>query len=201
MSIIWRPFLGNPQLLDVLLKSVENDVWSDSPTKTFENACREFIREKNYEHRDARSSEILPSLEKILSAAGQLAALMLIANKSGWSADLTRDSEFLSLRDVEAQESSVLLEAFNSGLFQGNRDCRIPIHRILAEFLSGRYLNEKIQDGLSVRRLFALLTGDDGIPFPDLRGLTAWLASLNSRARETLIYKGSCCYSLQRRRE
>lgn len=182
-------FLGNPQLLDVLLKSVENDGWSESPTKTFENACRELIREKNHEHRDAASSAILPSLEAVLSAAGQLAAFMLIANKSGWSADVTQDSEILSLRDVKTQDSSVLLAAFNSGLFQGNRDCRTPVHRVLAEFLSGRHLDEKIQDGLSVRRVFALLMGDDGVPFPDLRGLTAWLASLNPRARENLIHK------------
>ena len=182
-------FLRNPQLLEVLLKSVENDGWSDSPTKTFENACRELIREKNYEHRDARSYEILPSLEAVLSAAGQLAAFMLIANKSGWSADLTQDSELLSLRDVKTQESAVLLEAFNSGLFQGNRDCRIPIHRILTEFLGARYLHQKIQSGLSLRRVFALLMGDDGVPFPDLCGLTGWLASLNTRARETLIHK------------
>ena len=183
-------FLGNPQLLDVLLKSVENDGWSKSPSKTFENACRELIREKNYEHRDACSSEILPSPEAVLSAAGQLAAFMLIANKSGWSADLTQDSELLSLRDVKTQESSALLEAFNSGLFQGNRDCRIPIHRLLAEFLSGRYLNEEIQkkDGPSVRRVLALFMGHDGIPFPDLRGLAAWLAAFNADARTTLIH-------------
>ena len=182
-------FLRNPQLLDVLLKSVENDGWSDSPTKTFENACRELIREKNYEHRDARSYEILPSPESVLSAAGQLAAFMLIANKSGWSADLTQDSELLSLRDVKTQESSALLEAFNSGLFQGNRNCRIPIHRLFAEFLGARYLDQKIRSGLSLRRVFALLMGDDGVPFPDLRGLTAWLASRNPRARENLIHK------------
>ena len=182
-------FLGNPQLLDVLLKSVENNGWSDSPTKTFENACRELIQEKNYEHRDARSSEILPSIERVLSAAGQLAALMLISNKSGWSADLTQDSELLSLRDVETQDSSVLLAAFNSGLFQGNRHCRIPIHRLFAEFLSGRYLAKKIQkDRLNVRRVFALLMGHDGIPFPDLRGLAAWLAAFNADARTTLIH-------------
>ena len=182
-------FLRNPQLLEVLLKSVENDGWSDSPTKTFENACRELIREKNYEHRDARSSETLPSLEKVLSAAGQLGALMLIANKSGWSADDARDSELLSLRDVEAQDSSVLFAAFNSGLFQGNRYRRIPIHRLFAEFLSGRYLDKEIQkDRLSVRRVFALLMGHDGIPLPDLRGLAAWLAAFNSDVRTTLIH-------------
>ncbi|MDE2771440.1 MAG: hypothetical protein OXI44_09780 [Bacteroidota bacterium] len=182
-------FLRNPQLLDVLLKSVESGGWSESPTKTFENACRELIREKNNEHRDARSSEILPSPEAVLSAAGQLAAFMLIANKSGWSADFTQDSELLSLRDVKTQESSALIEAYNSGLFQGNRDCRIPIHRLFAEFLGARYLDQKIRSGLSLRRIFALLMGDDEVPFPDLRGLTAWLASLNSRARETLIHK------------
>lgn len=182
-------FLRNPQLLDVLLKSVDSGGWSESPTKTFENACRELIREKNNEHRDARSSEILPTPEAVLSAAGQLAAFMLISNKSGWSADLTQYSELLSLRDVKTQESSALLEAFNSGLFQGNRDCRIPIHRLLAEFLGARYLDQKIQGGLSLKRVFALLMGDDGVPYSDLRGLTAWLASFNLLARETLIHK------------
>ena len=185
------------------LNHVENDGWSKSPSKTFENACRELIREKNYEHRDACSSEILPSPEAVLSAAGQLAAFMLIANKSGWSADLTQDSELLSLRDVKTQESSALLEAFNSGLFQGNRDCRIPIHRLLAEFLSGRYLNEEIQkkDGPSVRRVLALFMGHDGIPFPDLRGLAAWLAAFNADARTTLIHADPIAMAFQRRRE
>ncbi len=181
-------FLENPQLLTVLLKSVENGGWSDSPTKTFENACRELIREQNREHRDARLSEILPSFEAVLSAAGQLSAYMLIANKAGWSVDETEDSEVLSLRDVETQDALALRTALNSALFEGSLSCRVPIHRLLAEFLSGRYLDEKIRDGLSVRRAFALLMGHDGIPFPDLRGLAAWLAAFNPRARTTLIH-------------
>lgn len=183
-------FLGNPQLLTVLLKSVENGGWSDSPTETFKNACRELIREQNHEHRDARSSETLPSPEAVLSAAGQLSAFMLIANKSGWSAHDTQDSDILTLQDVEsqAQDPSALRAAFNSGLFQGNPDCRTSIHRLFAEFLSGRYLDEKIRNGLSVRRVFALLMGHDGIPFPDLRGLAAWLAAFNPQARTTLIH-------------
>ncbi len=181
-------FLGNPQLLTVLLKSVENGGWPDSPTETFKNACRELIREQNREHRDARSSETLPSLEAVLSAAGQLSAFMLIANKSGWSAYDTQDSEILTLQDVETQEPSALQAAFNSGLFQGSPDCRTPIHRLFAEFLSGRYLDEKIRNGLSVRRVFALLMGHDGIPFPDLRGLAAWLAAFYPQARTTLIH-------------
>ena len=59
--------------------------------------------------------------------------------------------------------------------------------------MGARYLDDKIQDEniqkrVSVRRIFALLMGYDGIPFPDLRGLTAWLAAFNSQTRETLIH-------------
>ena len=181
-------FLFNPQLLGLLRRSVEADGWPDSPSKTFENACKELINERNREHRDARSSEILPNHDEILSASGQLSALMLLTNKVGWSVYDTEDSDILSFQDVSTKDSSALRVAFNSGLFQGNSDYRTPIHRILAEFLAARYLHNKIQDGLSVRRVFALLMGEDGVPFPDLRGLSAWLASLNPQVRKTLIH-------------
>ena len=181
-------FLFNPQLLDLLLRSVEADGWPDSPSKTFKNACRTLLQEQNIEYRDARSSSQQPSHEAVLGAGGQLSALMLIANKTGWSVDDTEGSEILSLRDVETQDDLALRAAFGSGLLKGSPTRRTPIHRLLTEFLGARYLHQKIQSGLSVRRVFALIMGDDGVPFPDLRGLTAWLASLNPRARETLIH-------------
>ena len=181
-------FLNNPQLLTFLLKSVKAGGWPSSPTKTFENACRELLRERNSEHRDARSSEALPAYKDVLNAAGQLSALMLITNKVGWSADATKDHEILSLRDLNTGDRLVLREAFESRLFEDGRSCRIPIHRLMAEFLGALFLDEKIQNGVSVRRIFALLMGYDGIPFPDLRGLTAWLAAFNSQIRATLIH-------------
>ncbi|MYF40408.1 MAG: hypothetical protein F4221_06095 [Rhodothermaceae bacterium] len=186
-------FLKNPQLLTFLLNSVKAGGWPSSPTETFENACRELLRERNSEHRDARSSEALPAYKDVLNAAGQLSALMLITNKVGWSADATKDHEILSLRDLNTGDRLALHEAFESRLFEDGPSCRIPIHRLMAEFLGARYLDgiiqdEKIQNGVSVRRIFALLLGYDGIPFPDLRGLTAWLAAFNSQIRATLIH-------------
>ncbi|MXZ16835.1 MAG: hypothetical protein F4Y81_01220 [Rhodothermaceae bacterium] len=183
-----QAFLFNPQLLDLLLTSVKTDGWPDSPSKTFENACWKLVQEQNIEYRDARSYSQLPSHEAVLRAGGQLSALMLIANKAGWSYDYTDDSEILSLRDVETQDDVTLRVAFGSGLFEGGLTRRTPIHRLLTEFLGARYLHQKIESGLSVRRVFALIMGDDGVPFPDLRGLTAWLASLNPQARKTLIH-------------
>ncbi len=179
-------FLFNPQLLDLLLKSVEASGWPDSPSETFENACQELVKEQNREYHDARSLDPQPCRKAVLSAAGQLFALMLIANKSGWATD-TNDPDVLSLDEVQCQDRTLLYATFDSGLFKGSRDCRIPIHRLLAEFLAARYLHEKIQDGLNVRRVFALLMGDDGVPLPDLRGLVAWLAALNPKARQVLI--------------
>ena len=182
-------FLRNPLLLAVMRKSAKTGRWFNSPTKTFENACQELIQEQDTKYRFARPPEVtLPSEKAVLSAAGQLSTFMLLANKSGWSAHDTQNSELLTLRDVETQDSSALLTAFSSGLFQGEPDCRTPIHRLLVEFLSGRYLDEKIRDDLSVRRVLALLMGHDGIPFPDLRGLAAWLAAFNPEARTALIH-------------
>ena len=180
-------FLWNPQLLNVLLKSMITDGWPNSPNKIFENACKELVKERNLEYRPTHLFTPLPHSNAILRSVGQLSVLMLISNKTGWSVDETEDSEILSLRDVETQDSLTLRTALNSALFEGSPAYRTPIHRLFAEFLSARYLDEKIRDGLSVRRVFALLMGHDGIPFPDLRGLTAWLAALNTEARQDLI--------------
>ena len=165
-----EPFLFNPQLLDLLLISVEKDGWPDNPSTTFKNACRELIKERNSEHRDTSTFNAQrPSVRAVISAAGQLSALMLIANKSGWSVGDSDDPEILSLRDVDSQDRSALREAFYSNLFRGSPRCRTPIHRLLVEFLGARYLAEKIQDDLTVQRVLALFMGHDGIPFRDLR--------------------------------
>ena len=183
-----EPFLFNPQLLDLLLTSVEKDGWPDNPSETFMNACRKLVKERNSEHRDTRIFNVQrPSLRAVLSAAGQLSALMLIANKSGWSVDDTYDPEILSLRDIDSHERSALWEAIDSNLFRGGPRRRTPIHRLLVEFLGARYLAEKFQDDLTVQRVLALFMGHDGIPFPDLRGLTGWLAALAPKTRMALI--------------
>lgn len=182
-------FLWNPQLLAVLLDSVEASGWPDTPTEAFERACRELARERNIEHRDARQRIAQPSRDAVLSAAGELSALMLIAGKGGWTAADTDDPDILSLDDVEAENRDTLLAALESGLFCGPAAFRTPTHRLLAEFLGARFLTGRIQgnEGVTVRRALSLLMGHDAIPLPDLRGLAAWLAALNPDARRTLI--------------
>lgn len=182
-------FLWNPQLLSLLLNSVDADGWPDSPSATFERACQQLAREWNSEHREARIGIGRPSRVAILTAAGKLSALMLIAGKGGWTATDSDDPDILSLNEVEGGNRGDLLAALESRLFSGIPTFRTPTHRLLAEFLGARYLNERIRarDGVTVRRTLSLLMGHDAIPLPDLRGLSAWLAAVNPQARPTLI--------------
>ncbi|MYF40265.1 MAG: hypothetical protein F4221_05340 [Rhodothermaceae bacterium] len=181
------PFLYNPQLLELLLNSVEADGWPDSPTEIFERACSEIVKGQYRERHDIPSSKRLSTIEEVLSAAGQLFAIMLIADKAGWSAADTKDSEVFSLHEVETPNYLTFREALGSGLFEGSCTSRGPLHRLLAEFLGARYLAGEIKAGLSLRRVCALLMRHDGIPLPDLRGLAGWLATFNIQAREILV--------------
>lgn len=182
-------FLWNPQLLGVLLDAVERVGWPESPTEAFAIACAELAKERNVEHQDARRAIALPSRGVVLSAAGELSALMLIAGKSGWTATDTDDPDILSLNEVEGENRNTLLATLESGLFSGPATSRTPTHRLVSEFLAGRFLHERIgaRDGVTARRTLSLLMGHDGIPLPDLRGLSAWLAAFNPVARRTLI--------------
>ena len=182
-------FLWNPQLLAVLLESVKAAGWPASPTEAFGIACRELAKERNIDHQDARRRIARPSRDAVLSAAGELSALMLIAGKGGWTATDTDDPDLLSLHEVEAGNRATLLAALESAVFSGPATSRTPAHRLMAEFLGGRYLDERIQalPGATVRRTLSLVLGHDGIPLPDLRGLSAWLAAFNPDARRALI--------------
>ena len=186
-------FLWNPELLNVLLEAVAGAGWPDSPREAFENACRELAKERNPEHRDASRGRVQPSWEAVLLAAGQLSALLLLTGKQGWTATDTDDPDLLSLRDVKDDvaddDREAMLASLASRLFEGSAPSRTPVHRLFAEFLGARYLDHRIREsrGPGTRRVLSLLLGHDGIPLPDLRGLSAWLATLNPDARATLI--------------
>lgn len=59
-------------------------------------------------------------------------------------------------------------------------------HRTTAEFLAAEWLAARLNDGLSFRRLGALL-GHDGRPVSQLRGLHAWLTVRAPRFAEQLV--------------
>ena len=123
-------FLRNPQLLGILLESVNSDGWPDSPRSAFEKACRVLKSEQNSEHKDARSKLARSSPDAVLRAAGELCALSLIAGKTGWTVAGSDSPEALPLHAMASEHIPAHHAALDSSLFAGSSRCRAPIHRL-----------------------------------------------------------------------
>ena len=161
-----------------------------------ELACRKLATEYNDEHRHAGANH---PAEVILDAAGYLCTLLLLCGFEGYelaSAGLAADSGvngLPSLDDVAdtspAPSREVLKAALATNLFRPEGETgRVPSHRLIAEFLAGRYLASLVERGLPARRVVALMTGpSDGRVVTALRGLSAWLAAQPGEARSQLI--------------
>lgn len=189
--------LRNPQTLKLLTKAVGPvGTWPDSRLETLELACRQLVTEYNDEHRHGGPNH---RAGVILSAAGHLCALLMLCGFEGYelaSGDLAEDSGVKGLAPLDdvggtsmAPSREVLKAALATNLFRPEGETgRVPSHRLIAEFLAGRYLARLIEHGLPARRVVALMTGpSDGRVVTALRGLSAWLAAYAGEARRQLI--------------
>ena len=179
--------LFNPQSLGLLANAVARDGgWPQSRLETYEKACRQMAVEQNEEHRHATTP--LPP-EQILEAAGQLCAVQLISGTVGYALNNGLvDADYISLESDSHLSSEVIRSTLSTNLFKSNGQSRFTsVHRHIAEFLGARHLAALISNGLSVRRVISLIAGEDGVVVTELRGLSAWLAALSSKARDRLI--------------
>ena len=189
--------------------------WPESRLELFEAACRRMVEEQNQEHLAATRSSAgssHPSVEDLLDAAGRLCATQLVAGVDGFA--LTGNAEDRNFpafercgespdgthgtRQPAGEDVRALRAALTTKLFTARSTDRFSsIHRHVAEFLGGRYLARLIEGdrhetrntggGLPVRRVIALLAGNDGMVVTELRGLSAWLAAHSRIARSHLI--------------
>ncbi len=179
--------LGNPHSLGLLVKAVGRGDWPPGRRATFEKACHALARERNDQHRVGHRATPL-SLDRIMTAAGHLSALLLLSDKERVSLDPSEDPESLCLEDVSDGDQPALLRALKSNLFRGSPDGGFtPPHRQLAEFLGARFLHARIDSGVPASRVLALMTGEDGVVVTELRGLSAWLAAFDRPSRLSLV--------------
>lgn len=192
------PMLGNPLTLDLLATAVEAEgEWPEGRLKTFERACAQMASEQNEEHlaaaRGGRASTAVNDLATLLNAAGHLCALALLAGKDGFSLEQgVAGSAFVPLDDIENipgdPSQQHLRAALTRRLFRATDGGSVPTHRQIGEFLAGRHLAERINTGLPVRRVMALMVSpSDGRVVTALRGLSAWLAAQSPEARRLLV--------------
>ena len=169
--------LSNPQTLKLLVAAVDAGNWPGTRTETFEAACRTLIHEPNEERLQAAPQR--PDSE-ILRTVGHLCAVQLLSGQAGYrlpTTDGRRRRLHRPTRHSRTPHETLFLPVLRTKVFDVTDGLATPIHRHIAEFLAGRYLSALIDDHLPVRRVLALLTGDDGRTISGMRGLSAWFAA------------------------
>jgi hypothetical protein len=179
--------LENPQTLHLLADALRGEDWPDSRAKTYDLACRQLVLEPNPEHLAAKRGK-RPAIDRLLDAAGYLSAIGLLADIPAFSLH-EADPGYPSPEHLSPPGSLPMSQALATRLFKGldGRQRFMPIHRSVAEYLAARYLDQRLEDGLPLGRVLALMTGADGGVVSGLRGLHAWLAVHSPSGRATLI--------------
>ena len=179
--------LTNPQNLELLAKAVGQGEWPESRGDTFEQACRILVREPNDEHRAADPSTA--DANALLEAAGRLCAVQILAGIAGYTLpDLTEpDREYPSVTEVAADTDGRGRRVLGTRLFSGVAEGQLaPAHRQIAEYLAARHVSKRLDDGLPLARVLALITGFDGEILQGLKNFASWLAVHNKGCRGRL---------------
>ena len=179
--------LANPQTLNLLADVVGDEgKWPESRLETFERACGRMVTEHNDEHLHGTP---LPPREQLLDAAGYLCGAQLVTGAAGFSLGPAQVStDYIALDDCGHLDPAVLKQALATKLFRAVDERRfLPVHRHVAEFLGACYLARRISEGLSPRRVLALISGADGVVVTEMRGVSGWLAAQPGSARGLLI--------------
>ena len=171
--------LENPQTLIMLINVVHQTHWPETKKELFEKAIQILLSE----HDENRVHDGLGQFtwDELIDPAGAVCASLLISGSSGVSLTSKHSVAFPSYRSVPFNDKKKVLAALLSKAFQSSPDqsnAVIPEHRTIAEFLAARWLREKLSNGFSILRLQNLITFE-GMPAPELRGLSAWLSTLH----------------------
>ena len=183
-------WLRNPQGLEILIEAfAAGRGWPANRREAFEIACLRMAGERNAEHRDSVTDR--PNAAEVLDAAAELCATVLLSGAAGCSLDASLPGDdYAALDHFRPTHRNLARAVLATPLFTATGPAArqfAPNHRQLAEFLGARYLASRIESGLPVGRVFALMTAPDGAAPTPLRGLAAWLAAHCRPARARLI--------------
>lgn len=181
--------LASPQALDMLLKLGQDPrEWPENRSELFDKCCTILATEENIEHAISAENRNI-SRTDFLDLAGRLCTILLMTGQSGY--DLRPHgprNDTIAIRDCHCEPLESVEIVVRSKLFTTNQDeIAQLIHRNIAEFLAAKYLAQLIDKGLPIRRIIALLIGEDGKVISQFRGLSGWLSALSADARVSLI--------------
>lgn len=173
-------FLDNPLSLKLLHTAVGNGgAWPRTRYELFSRACDKLAHDINPVHRVKTGRPSPASLLRVTERASLF--MLLNGARALWRSNAPPEgSGYLSAFDIGADERT-LNAALDTTLFRGEGEAFEPLHRTIAEFLGARELafavvGSKDRAALPMSRAHALISGIDGAPPSELRGLFAWYA-------------------------
>lgn len=182
-------FLKNPQDFFLLYEFYcEKNSWPDNRSELMEGACKSLLQELNKQHYEAVDDWV--GNRDLKRASDYLAAILILSNIDGISSDrTTANKSFPSIHEFDGDLFAMKVATGRHVFKQAEKKRIEPKHRKIAEYMAARYLAARVREGLSLRRVMALMTGIDGGTPPDLRGVYAWLVTmLSGMADHVLVH-------------
>ena len=169
-------FLDNPQNLIMLRRAVQTGSWPATRRELFKLATELMLQESNGER--ARSGGGVFTAAELRPVAGAVCAARLISDVEAIKlTDQDSTLDLPSYRSLELFPAEKVQAVLGRRIFDAAAETETVdyAHRTTAEFLAAEFLASRVREGLPFGRISAL-TGVDGHPASELRGLHAWLA-------------------------
>jgi len=180
-------FLENPQNLIMLWRAVQTGTWPATRKELFELSTNLMLHESNSDR--ARSGLGVFSVTELRPVAGAVCAARLISDVDSISlTDQEGTADIPGYRSLALFPPERVQAVLGRRVFDSEPESETVdyAHRTTAEFLAAEFLASRVREGLPLGRVVAL-TGIDGHPASELRGLHAWLAvHLPERADELI---------------
>lgn len=180
---------GNPLLLDLTIRAVAaRGQWPDSRREIYELSCRELATERSPAHLDAMPLGV-GEVDRLLDDAGLLCAVLLLSGKASLTRSLDPRPSSIAMHALPVElRLHDAAAALASKVFSTTAGKSAPRHRSIAEYLAGKALARRLQEGgLPLGRVLALMQGGDGGIVEPLRGLLGWLSVHDARDRQHIL--------------
>ena len=183
----------NPLMLDMLCKMIDEEGWPKNKQELFEKACLQMSKEYNRGHQSQNRNRLAP--QKILDISGWICAQLLLSGNQGIDYEGDGTGGFPHIADLSDDQypTNKLIESISRMLFSPvstEKSAVEPYHRTIAEYLAARWIVARFkaeQHPLSKKRLEKILISTHGLIPSTLRGVYAWIATLDDRQRKRWI--------------
>lgn len=170
----------NPQMLLMLMKTISSSGWPKTRLEIYRQSCKALVDENSAFHRTSRGKY---NSALLLNTAQAISAQMILANKSYVSLDDQNDADCVSINALSGDnyDFQLIRATLSTKLFRSVNEVTVECsHRTILEYLAAGFIATRLRDGLSFRRLETILYANGYIVPPALRGLHAWLATIDN---------------------